>query len=216
VSISGHRLRCDSTIEVVCHHAWLVVEHVVSTPAKARPEHPAGRRPSRLDARPSAAGRTAQTGADGEHLIGALVPAPFRWPPPSPSPLPALPAPRLPTDAGPDAVLLEMARLDRSGRVHARALLDALGWHAGHRLDVAVVGGVLVVGSARTGLHTVGNRGVLTLPAAARSMCGIDIGPPVVLLASLPQDVVVVHPASTVCRLLAGHHARLGGDGDGR
>jgi bifunctional DNA-binding transcriptional regulator/antitoxin component of YhaV-PrlF toxin-antitoxin module len=109
-----------------------------------------------------------------------------------------------------------MARLDRSGRVHARALLDALGWHAGHRLDVAVVGGVLVLGSASTGLHTVGNRGVLTLPAAARSMCGIDIGPPVVLLASLLQDVVVVHPTSTVCRVLAQHHARLEGVGDDR
>jgi hypothetical protein len=79
-----------------------------------------------------------------------------------------------------------------------------------------VVAGVLVIGSTPTGLHIVGDRGVLTLPAAARSMCHIEPGQPVVLLALLPQNVLVVHPASTVTGLLAQHHARLEGHRDDR
>jgi hypothetical protein len=75
---------------------------------------------------------------------------------------------------------------------------------------------VLVIGSSPAGIHVVGSREVLTLPAAARSMCGIEPGQPVVLLASLSQSVLVVHPATTVIRLLAQHHARLEGDRDDR
>jgi hypothetical protein len=116
----------------------------------------------------------------------------------------------------PDGALLDLARLDRSGRVHARPLLDALGWRAGHRVDIAVVAGVLVVGSMPGRLHGVGARGVLRLPAAARSMCAIQPGVPVVLHASPGQNVLVVHPASTITRLLAQHHARLEGDRDDR
>jgi bifunctional DNA-binding transcriptional regulator/antitoxin component of YhaV-PrlF toxin-antitoxin module len=158
--------------------------------------------------------RPPRSRTDRERLVGVLVPGPIGRPPPSPPPLPALPSLRLPTDAGPDAALLDLARLDRSGRVYARPLLDALGWSAGHRVDIAVVAGVLVVGSKPGGLHVVGSRGVLTLPAAARSMCGIEPGLPVVLLASPAQNTLVVHPASTVTRLLAQHHTRLEGDRD--
>ena len=145
-----------------------------------------------------------------------LVPGMIERPPPSPPPLPTLPSLRLPTDAAPDAALLDTARLDRSGRVHARPLLDALGWGTGHRVDIAVVSGVLVIGATPGGLHAVGSRGVLTLPAAARSMCSIEPGVPVVLLASPGQNLLVVHPASTITRLLAQHHARLEGDRDDR
>lgn len=162
----------------------------------------------------SSESRPPDSRTDREQLIGALVPGPIGRPPPSPPPLPALPPLRLPTDAGADTALLDLARLDRSGRVHARPLLDALGWGAGHRVDIAVVAGVLVVGSTPGGLHVVGSRGVLTLPAAARSMCGIEPGVPVVLLASPAQNVLVVHPANTITRLLAQHHARLEGNRD--
>jgi len=99
--------------------------------------------------------------------------------------LPALPVPGLPEGAGCEALVVETARMDRSGRVYARHVLGALGWGPGHRVDVAVVGGVLLVGSVATGLHVVGSRGELGLPAAARRMCGITPGLPVLLAASL-------------------------------
>jgi hypothetical protein len=159
----------------------------------------------------SDASKSPRSRTDREQLIGALVPGPIGRPPPSLPPLPALPSLRLPTDAAPDTALLDMARLDRSGRIYARPLLDTLGWRTGHHVDIAVVAGMLVIGSTPTGLHIVGNRGVLTLPAAARSMSGMEPGSPVVLLASPPQNVLIVHPASTITRLLAQHHARLEG-----
>ena len=53
---------------------------------------------------------------------------------------------RLPTD--PYALLLEVARLDRSGRLSARGLLRALGWRAGHRVDIDVVDAAIAITSA--------------------------------------------------------------------
>jgi hypothetical protein len=43
------------------------------------------------------------------------------------------------------------------------------------------------------------------LPAAARRMCGITLGRPVILLAAVHQQILVVHPAAALARLLAAH-----------
>jgi bifunctional DNA-binding transcriptional regulator/antitoxin component of YhaV-PrlF toxin-antitoxin module len=123
-----------------------------------------------------------------------------------------LPALGLPAGTGPGDLVVDSARLDRSGRVSARGLLRALGWSPGHRVDIAVTDGVLVVGSAPAGLHVVGERGDLGLPAAARRMCGITPGPPVLLVAALPQDVLIVHPAHLIAGLLADWYAARAGD----
>lgn len=141
-----------------------------------------------------------------ERLIGALVPTSIARPRPVPAPLPTLPTLNLPTATGADDLLLGVARFDHSGRVSARSLLRALGWRPGHRVDVGVVDGALVIGSLATGQHIVGSRGELSLPTAARQMCGIVPGP--------PQDLLVIHPASTVARLLSEFHTRLAGAGD--
>lgn len=66
--------------------------------------------------------------------------------------------PTLPSGVDPAGLTVEIARLDRSGRVSARRLLRVLGWDAGHRVAIGVPGGVLVVGSSPTGLHAVGAR----------------------------------------------------------
>jgi hypothetical protein len=148
-----------------------------------------------------------------EQLITALVPARLAGGrPPTPAPLPLLPAPGLPAGTGPGDLLVGTACLDRSGRLTARALLRALGWAPGHRVDIAVAGGVLVVGSAPAGLHAVGDRGELGLPASARRMCGITPGPPVLLVAALPHDVLVVHPAHLIAQLLADWYSTTAGD----
>jgi bifunctional DNA-binding transcriptional regulator/antitoxin component of YhaV-PrlF toxin-antitoxin module len=142
-----------------------------------------------------------------EQLISALVPAPIPRPRPSPTRLPVLPARRLPT--GPDALVLDMARLDRSGRLSARALLRALGWRPGHHVDIDVVDGAIVIVSAATGRQAVGAHGELALPTTARQLCGMVPRSAVVLAAHPSLDLVVIHPASTVARLLGEFHARL-------
>jgi bifunctional DNA-binding transcriptional regulator/antitoxin component of YhaV-PrlF toxin-antitoxin module len=118
-----------------------------------------------------------------------------------------LPALGLPTaDAG--FLLLDMSRLDASGRFCARALLQALGWGPGHRVDLAVAGDAVVIGGSVTGRQTVGSRGELAVPAAARSLTGLAGDARVVLVAAVDQDVLVVHPHATVLQLLADHYAQ--------
>jgi hypothetical protein len=152
-----------------------------------------------------------------EQLIAALLPdVTTPQPTPRPAPMPSLPAPsplRLPN---PDTFLLGTARLDRSGRVHERTLFRALGWEPGHELAIDTVDGVIVIRSVAGGGHRIDDRRALALPASARRMCGIAIGPPIVLVAAVPEQTVLVHPAITVTRLLAPHYRTLIGTTNAR
>ncbi|MEH1058713.1 hypothetical protein V6U89_26315 [Micromonospora sp. CPCC 206171] len=93
----------------------------------------------------------------------------------------------------------------------AQPILNALDWPSGHRLDIQPHQELLVIGSASDGRHQVGVRGELPLPASARRLCRIEYGQPVLLAALVAHDLLVVHPASIVARLLVDVHARLAG-----
>jgi hypothetical protein len=68
---------------------------------------------------------------------------------------------------------------------------------------------MIVVAAVSAGRQqVVGSRGELPLPAAARQMCGIVTGLPVVLAAFPAHDLLVIHPARTVAELLADLHAQ--------
>lgn len=141
--------------------------------------------------------------SDGEQLIGALVPGPLPRPAPAAAPMPILPVRRWPTDPA-VLPLLDIAWVDRSGRVSARALLRRMRWTAGHTVDIDAVDGVLLVTSSPGGAHVVGSRGDLALPAAARALCGVT---DVVVLAAYPShDVVVIYRSDFVAQLLHEHH----------
>jgi hypothetical protein len=75
---------------------------------------------------------------------------------------------------------------------------------------------VVLVGSAPAGLHVVGDRGELGLPAAARRMCSIAPCTPVPLAAALPHDVLVVHPAHLIAQLLAEWYTTMAGESGAR
>jgi hypothetical protein len=148
-----------------------------------------------------------------EQLIAALLPD-FTAPSHTTRsvPLPALPAPGPPRRHDPDGLLLGTARLDRSGRLHERSLLRALGWGPGHQLTIDTCDDMTVISSAAGGRHRVDDRGALALPATARRMCAITIGPPVVLIADVPEQALLAVPAVTATLLLAMHYrTRIGG-----
>lgn len=152
-----------------------------------------------------------------EQAISVLLPdITARRPAPQPVSLPSLPAPQPPGSDDPDSLLTGVARVDRSGRIHARALLRALGWEPGHPLELDTSGAMITIASAADGRHHIDNRATLTLPAAARRMCGITIGPPVVLVAVVPEQILVIRPAATVARLLTAHDAARIGTGNAR
>jgi hypothetical protein len=110
--------------------------------------------------------------------------------------MPALPVPAPSTDLSEGEVLIGVARPDLSGRVTERALLRALGWVPGHRIDIHPHGEMLVIGSALAGEQVVGSRGELLLPAGARQMCAIAPGQPLLLAALVAHDLLVIHPVT--------------------
>lgn len=86
----------------------------------------------------------------------------------------------------------------------------------GHELELDTTNGMIAIASVPGGRHRVDDRGALALPAAARRMCGVTIGQPVVLVAAMHEQILVVHPAATVARLLATHYTTLIGTHDAR
>lgn len=116
---------------------------------------------------------------------------------------------RLPAES--DALVLDMARFDMSGRLSARVLLQTLGWRAGQRVEIDVIDGAMVITSAEAGRHVVDARGQLALPTTARRLCGIVPRHAVVLTAYPPLDLLVIHRASMVAWLLCEFHARSAG-----
>ncbi|MFC4063505.1 hypothetical protein [Actinoplanes subglobosus] len=134
-----------------------------------------------------------------EQLIGALIPPETRRSAPLiPLAVPALGRRGQPTDVAAELVLLDVARIDASGRFCALALLTALQWEPGHHLDLTVETDAVVFGSSPTGQQTVGSRGELTVPVAARTLAGLDADPRVTLVAVPSRDLLVVHRPALV------------------
>jgi hypothetical protein len=151
----------------------------------------------------------AQEAPRRERLLAAVIPVPLQRPiPRTPQPLPELPAPHLPATE-PEMLMLGMAHLDGSGRIHDRTILTALDWHPGQRVDITSMYDTIVVHGASTGLHIIGARGDLTLPAAARTLCGIPAGSRVVLAAIPSENLLLVHPPATIASLLCTHYATM-------
>jgi hypothetical protein len=72
------------------------------------------------------------------------------------------------------------------------------GWGPGHRVDVEVVRGGLLVASAIDGAYALGSRGDLALPVAARTLCGMTVAEAVVVALYARQDLVMVYPVGAV------------------
>ncbi|MEV0135585.1 hypothetical protein AB0H83_44930 [Dactylosporangium sp. NPDC050688] len=62
----------------------------------------------------------------------------------------------------------------------------------------------------------VDTRDTLTLPAAARQLCGISSGDQIVLTADLTHNRMTIYPMAIVARLLTEHHPRPTDDRRGR
>jgi len=114
----------------------------------------------------------------------------------------------LPADAGSEPFLLDLARLDASGRFCSRKLLAALAWTPGHRVDLSVGVDVVVISSRAAGRQAVGSRGELTLPVSVRSLAGLDTQAGVVLVAVPTQDRLIAHPSRLIARLLTNHYGQ--------
>lgn len=145
-----------------------------------------------------------------ERLIGALIPDALGPRTDSvPAPMPVLPALSRLDHVAPVSLLVSTCRMDRSGRIHERLLLRELGWEPGDRVDMDTIHGMILIANTPTGLHTIDHRGAIKLPATLRRLCNINYGPPLVLAAAVPEQVMVVHPGIVVADMLASHYTQL-------
>ncbi|MFD8497873.1 AbrB/MazE/SpoVT family DNA-binding domain-containing protein [Amycolatopsis sp. NPDC059657] len=127
----------------------------------------------------------------------------------SPAPRRRLPLASVPTPRT-SAAVYGLAAVDRRGRVADHAILRALGWTAGTRLDITENCGLLVIrSSAAHGMFSVTNQGHLRLPAPVRHYSGLVPGDRVLLAADPARDLLVVHPPAALDDLLAQRHAEL-------
>jgi bifunctional DNA-binding transcriptional regulator/antitoxin component of YhaV-PrlF toxin-antitoxin module len=105
-----------------------------------------------------------------------------------------------------------LAAVDDRGRVADYAIVQALGWRPGTRLDIRVARGWIVVMVSDEGAFSVTNRGHVRLPATARRCCGVMPGDRVLLVADPANGSLVVHPPAVIDSMLttwlqAGHVA---------
>ncbi len=118
-------------------------------------------------------------------------------------PLPTVPIPRT------SMVVYGLAAVDCRGRVADRAVVHALGWTPGTRLDIREIRGLLIIRGDTHGVFSVTAQGHLRLPATVRHCCGLVPGDRVLLAADPDRDLLVVHPPAALDDLLAPRHAGL-------
>jgi hypothetical protein len=123
-----------------------------------------------------------------------------------------LPLPSLLTRHASGAVY-GLAAVDCRGRVAERAVVSALGWVPGTRLNIRESGGLLVIRTDAHGVFSLTNQGHLRLPAPVRHCCGLVPGDRVFLAADPQQDLLIVHPPAALDDLFTQRHAGLW-DGD--
>lgn len=124
----------------------------------------------------------------------------------------ALPLPAVRTDRD-HHLVYGMAAVDRRGRVADQAVVRALGWAPGTRLDMREAHGLLVVQASPQGIFAVTRQGHLRLPADARHCVCLAPGDRVLLVADPGGGRLVVHPPAVLDLIVTRLHTELlGGD----
>jgi bifunctional DNA-binding transcriptional regulator/antitoxin component of YhaV-PrlF toxin-antitoxin module len=140
-----------------------------------------------------------RTGAAGRGSTGAVRRMPLAAPPG--------------VQAVPRDVVYGIGRIDSSGRVADRTVIDALGWRAGDRLTLTATAGVVIARRAPDGMLTMPAKPYVAIPAALRRRCGLEAGE-LVLLAVLPaQDALAAYSLTVVDQALRAHAPFPGAEG---
>jgi hypothetical protein len=119
-------------------------------------------------------------------------------------PLPLTDLHRLPRDT---SMLYGFGRVDASGRVSERHIIQALDWKPGQRLDVVLIAHGIVIRSSTDGQIVLPRTGRLAIPVSARRHCNIEGGDQLLLAAAPDHGVVIIHTATALDDMLVQYHA---------
>ncbi|GAB3890000.1 hypothetical protein ACFQ1S_02750 [Kibdelosporangium lantanae] len=119
-------------------------------------------------------------------------------------PLPLTNLHQLPRDT---AMLYGIGRMDASGRISERHIVQALGWNPGQRLQVALITRGIVFRPATDGAVTVPRSQRLVIPLTARHHCNVYAGDNLLLAAAPDHGIVIVHASTALDDMLVQYHA---------
>jgi hypothetical protein len=117
-----------------------------------------------------------------------------------------LPVAQLAPESSP-MVTYGMAAIDRDGRLAEVAVVAALGWLPGTRLDIRVRGGLVLVTADPHAIFRVTRPGQVRLPATVRHWCRLTAGSRVLLVADPAAGRLVVHPPAALHTMITEFHA---------
>jgi bifunctional DNA-binding transcriptional regulator/antitoxin component of YhaV-PrlF toxin-antitoxin module len=106
-----------------------------------------------------------------------------------------------------------IARVDDSGRIADRPVLQALGWSPGQQLFIRVISGTIILQPDPAGIHRLPGRPYVLLPAAARTRCRIQVGDRVLLTADPGRDALLIDTMAALHEALTARHAAVRGGG---
>jgi hypothetical protein len=121
----------------------------------------------------------------------------------------ALPLTRLQRLPRETSMLYGIGRVDSSGRVANREIIEALHWQAGDRLEIVMSPSAIVVRACPYGPVRVPQRPSIVIPRPARTLHRIEAGDHVLLAAAPAYDVVIVHTLSALDDMLASYHSTV-------
>jgi bifunctional DNA-binding transcriptional regulator/antitoxin component of YhaV-PrlF toxin-antitoxin module len=125
----------------------------------------------------------------------------------APGPPRALPLTRLQRLPRETSMLYGIGRVDSSGRVANREIIEALHWRHGDRLEIVLMSSAIVIRACPDGPLRVPQRPSIVIPRTARTLHRIEAGDHVLLAAAPAYDVVIVHTLSALDDMLASYHS---------
>ena len=104
-------------------------------------------------------------------------------------------------------MLYGIGRVDSSGRVANREIIEALHWRPGDRLEIVLMPSAIVIRACPDGPLRVPQRPSIVIPRPARTLHRIEAGDHVLIAAAPAYDVVIVHTLSALDDMLASYHS---------
>jgi hypothetical protein len=121
-----------------------------------------------------------------------------------------LPLPPQPPEHAATAWRYSLVKIDASGRLASRALVEALGWSPATNLTLALwQGAAVLIRRDPNGTATADCSLRVNVPVALRARCALRSGDPVLMAASPAHQILLIYTVPLLDQLLSQTHERI-------